>query len=175
MLWLKFLHIGALAVWVAGLLYLPAMLLAHGHVEDRQDFARIRMSSRFVYMGLVSPTASIAIAAGAALLFVADALHPWMFLKLIGVGVLVLGHLQYGHLLARLADEEAQPPPTQLLLIAGLVLVSTLMILFLVLAKPEIQDDALPRWLTEPGLLTSPDLTSPETPPPVPSARPRSP
>lgn len=168
LLWLKLLHIGALAIWVAGLLYLPAMLLAHRRVEDRQDFARIRMSSRFVYMGLVSPMAFIAIGAGTALFFIADALHPWMFLKLIGVGVLVIGHLQYGHLLAHLADEEAQSPPRQLVLITGLVLVSALAILALVLAKPDIPSDSLPSWLTQPGL-----LAPPEPPPLAPAAHPR--
>lgn len=158
LLWLKVLHIGALVIWVAGLLYLPAMLLAHGRVEDRQDFARIRMSSRFVYMGLVSPMAFVAIGAGTALLFFADALHPWMFLKLIGVGVLVIGHLQYGHLLAHLADKDRQPPPIQLVLITGLVFVSALIILALVLAKPEVSTKSLPVWITRPGLLAPPEL-----------------
>lgn len=168
LLWLKFVHIGALALWVAGLLYLPAMLLAHGRVEDQQDFARIRMASRFVYMGLVSPAAFVAISAGTALLFLADALHPWMFLKLIGVGVLVIGHLQYGHLLAHLANTQAQPPPKQLVLITGLVTASTVAVLVLVLAKPGISTGKLPLWLTQPGL-----LVPPEPLPPAPTSHPR--
>lgn len=153
MLWLKFLHISTLIIWVGGLLYLPAMLLAHRRVEDRQDFARIHMASRFVYMGLVSPMAFLAISAGTALLFVADALHPWMVLKLIGVGGLVVGHLEYGHLLARLGGEVASPPAGRLLAVTVLVLVSTAAILMLVLGKPGMPAGILPEWLTEPGQL----------------------
>ena len=61
MLWLKFLHIAGVAVWVAGLLYLAALLQNHQRVRDRQDFARVRMGSRFAYMGLVSPAAFVAV------------------------------------------------------------------------------------------------------------------
>ena len=74
MVWLKFLHIAALAVWMAGLLYLPALLCAHRRINDRQDFARVRMASRFVYLLIASPAACIAVGAGTALLF----LNPGM-------------------------------------------------------------------------------------------------
>jgi protoporphyrinogen IX oxidase len=164
MLWLKFLHISGLALWVAGLLYLPAMLWAHHKVEDQQDFARIRMSSRFAYMGLVSPAAFVAVGAGAALLFVSDALHAWMFLKLVAVGVLVFAHIQYGYILTHLADQEAHAPTLRVKFVATAVLVSSLAILWLVLAKPAISLDFLPDWALEPGLLSRPD----EVPPPVP-------
>lgn len=49
MLWLKFIHIGAIAIWIAGLFYLSALLAGHDTVQDRQDFARVRMASRFAY------------------------------------------------------------------------------------------------------------------------------
>lgn len=156
MLWLKFLHIAALVIWVAGLLYLPAMLWAHHKVEDAQDFARIRMASRFGFLGIVSPAAFVAIGAGGALLFIADALHPWMFLKLVAVGILVIAHIQYGHILSHLADEEARPG-IRVKLVAAAVLLSSLAILWLVLAKPVIDLNALPAWLQEPGLLSPPD------------------
>ncbi|HXH52033.1 MAG TPA: CopD family protein [Sphingomicrobium sp.] len=164
MLWLKFLHITALSVWVAGLLYLPAMLWAHQRIEDRQDFARIRMGSRFVYMGLVSPAAFIAIGAGAALLLISDALHPWMFVKLMAVGVLVIAHMQYGHILAHLADEEAKAPTVRVVFVAAAVAASAALALWLVLAKPEVPTDFLPAWALEPGLLQRP--AAPEVAPP---------
>lgn len=171
MLWLKFIHIGAVLVWVGGLLYLPAMLIAHHDVVDRQDFARIRMASRFIYMGLASPAAFLAFAAGTALLFVSDALHPWMFLKLIAVGLLVVGHLQYGRVLTHLADEEARAPTLRVRLIEGGAAVSVLAILTLVLWKPQIGTDLLPSWLTEPGLLAPPESEAPHPYPPHPPLR----
>lgn len=164
MLWLKFLHICGLAIWVAGLLYLPAMLWAHHKVEDQQDFARIRMSSRFAYMGIVSPAAFVAVGAGSALLFVSDALHPWMFLKLVAVGVLVFAHIQYGYVLTHLADQEARAPTMRVKFVALAVAASSLVILALVLAKPTISLDWLPDWALEPGRLNPPR----EVPAPVP-------
>jgi protoporphyrinogen IX oxidase len=168
MLWLKFLHIAALSIWVAGLLYLPAMLTGHHKTRDQQDFARIRMASRFTYMGMVSPAAFVAVAAGSALTFVADALHPWMFLKLAAVGVLVMAHVQYGYVLTHLADQEVRAPTLRVRLIAAAVLISSLAIILLVLAKPDIPTDFLPEWLLEPGLLSPPQVPPPVPHPPLP-------
>lgn len=167
MLWLKFLHVAGIALWVAGLLYLPAMLWAHHRVRDQQDFARIRMASRFVYMGLASPAAFVAIGAGVALLLVADALHAWMILKLIAVGVLVIGHIQYGHVLVHLADQEARAPTLRVKAIATAVFLFMLAAIWLVLAKPDVAIDSLPDWAREPGLLQRPESPVP-TPPPIP-------
>lgn len=173
MTWLKFLHLAALILWLAGLLYLPAMLWAHHSVRDQQDFARIRMASRFVYMGLVSPAALIAVSAGTALLFVGDALYGWMFLKLAFVGLLVFAHMQYGHVLAHLADQEARAPTLRVKAIALAVLVATAAILWLVLAKPELPVSLFPQAMTEPGLLRPPESPGPSSAP-APAPPPRS-
>jgi putative membrane protein len=149
MLWLKFIHIAALVIWVAGLLYLPAMLIRHGRVEDAQDFARMRMASRFAYLRLISPAALLAVGAGIGLLFVAD--------------VLVGAHIQCGYILVHLADETATAPGLRLKVVVGLVLGSAITILLLVLAKPAFSVAVLPNWMTEPGLLNRPE-TSPPTP-----------
>ena len=135
MLWLKFVHITGIAIWIAGLLYLAALLAGHAAVRDAQDFARVRMASRFAYMGVVSPAAFVAIAAGTALLFVSDALHPWMFAKLAAVTVLVIVHVQYAYVLTHLANEGAQAP--------------TLRIRLKYSRKPS-PDDAMPRNSTSP-------------------------
>jgi protoporphyrinogen IX oxidase len=161
MMWLKFVHIAALSVWVAGLLYLPALLLAHRRVGDAQDFARIRMASRMAYLGLVSPAAFVAIGAGGALLFVADALHPWMFAKLVAVGALVLAHMQSGHLVAKLAERDTHVSRLRLKLIEGAVLGSSLIVLLLVLGKPALSLDFLPDQLLEPGFLSPPGSEPP--------------
>jgi uncharacterized membrane protein len=172
MLWLKFLHIACIATWVAGLFYLAALLAGHRRVRDRQDFARIRMASRFAFMGIVSPAAFIAIGTGGALLFIADALHPWMFVKLMGVGVLVVAHVQYGYVLTHLADEGAKGPTTRIRVVVGAIFLSALTVLYLVLAKPVITDSFVPRSLTEPGFLTRPE--GPDQAPRPPLRLPRS-
>ncbi|KPP88617.1 CopD family protein [Erythrobacter sp. HL-111] len=154
MLWLKFLHIAGVSVWVAGLLYLAALLAGHSTVQDQQDFARIRMASRFAYMGLVSPAAFAAVAAGSGLLFLSDALHPWMFAKLGAVVVLVMVQVQYAYVLVHLADEGAREPTLRIAIMVAAIVVAALAILFLVLAKPALGDEILPAWLSEPGFLT---------------------
>lgn len=153
MLWLKFLHITGIAIWIAGLLHLATLLAGHAAVRDQQDFARIRMASRFAYMGVVSPAAFVAVAAGTALLFVGDALHPWMFAKLGVVTILVIVHVQYAYVLTHLADEGAQQPTLKIRIMVGAIIAAALAILYLVLAKPELGDDVLPGWLREPGFM----------------------
>ncbi|MEN3951914.1 CopD family protein [Iodidimonas sp. SYSU 1G8] len=156
MLVLKAVHIAGLLVWCAGLLYLPGLLLAHRSAWDPQSFGRVRMAVRMGYMGLASPAAFLAVGAGSALVFVADALHPWMFVKLMAVGVLVIAHIQVGHLIAHLADPDHAPPHRRIIVIWCLVGGAILSILWLVLAKPEFSIERLPVWMREPGLLDPP-------------------
>lgn len=154
MLWLKFVHITGIAIWIAGLLYLAALLVGHAAVRDAQDFARVRMASRFAYMGVVSPAAFVAVAAGTALLFVGDALHPWMFAKLAAVTVLVIVHVQYAYVLTHLAEEGVQAPTLKIRIMVAAIIAAAAAVLYLVLAKPVLDADLLPRWLREPGIMT---------------------
>lgn len=166
MLWLKFIHIGAITIWIAGLFYLSSLLAGHETVQDRQDFARVRMASRFAYMGLVSPAGFVAVGSGTALLFVADALHPWMFAKLAAVTLLVIVHVQFAYVLTHLAVEGAKQPNLRIGLLVGTTAVAALAILALVLAKPAIGDAGLPEWLTRPGFLTASADRAPALPQP---------
>lgn len=151
MLWLKFLHITALSVWVAGLIYLPALLSAHRRLDDQQDFARVRMSSRFVYLFIASPAACLAVASGTALLFVSDVRHPWMLAKLVGVGVLAICHYRYGSLLSHLAEAAPEVPALRARLIAIFAAVAASYVLWAVLAKPDLGFGTLPEWMTAPA------------------------
>jgi len=154
--WLKFLHISALLIWAAGLVYLPGLLLAHRGVTNREDFIRIRNASRFSYNAIASPAAVVAIGAGTALLLLAPGvLQGWMFLKLALVGLLVMAHVQYGFVLTALSERGSQPPRLRLLAVWAAVFVAILCILWLVLEKPFLGVSALPAWLMEPGGLQS--------------------
>ncbi|ASJ90437.1 CopD family protein [Porphyrobacter sp. CACIAM 03H1] len=165
MLWLKFVHITGIAIWIAGLLYLAALLAGHAAVRDAQDFARVRMASRFAYMGVVSPAAFVAIAAGTALLFVSDALHPWMFAKLAAVTVLVIVHVQYAYVLTHLANEGAQAPTLRIRIMVAAIIAAAAAVLYLVLAKPVLVADALPRWLRQPGVMSGAEAPAAALPP----------
>ncbi|MDP1618050.1 CopD family protein [Phenylobacterium sp.] len=156
MAWLKFLHISALLVWCAGLIYLPGLLLAHRKVTNREDFVRIRNASRFSYNAVTSPAAFLAIGAGTALLLLAPGvLQGWMFVKLALVGLLVMAHVQYGFVLSALSEAGSQPPRLRLLAVWTLVFGAMTAILWLVLDKPFLGIAGLPAWLLEPGGLQS--------------------
>ncbi len=170
MLWLKFVHIAGISIWIAGLLYLAMLLAGHARVRDAQDFARIRMASRFAYMGLVSPAAFVAVGAGTALLFIGDALHPWMFAKLAAVTVLVIVHVKYAYVLTHLADENAEQPTLRIRIMVVAIVAAALAILWLVLAKPLLSEEALPVWLREPGLMKDAEAPAPARSPQSPGS-----
>lgn len=156
MLWLKFTHLAAISIWMAGLFYIPALVSLSRTPGNKQDFVRLQISGRFVFILIASPAACLAVASGTALLFFTDVRHPWMLAKLAGVGLLAVCHYRFGSLLARLRDEDQVMPVTTARIIAGIAAVAAPMVLWLVLAKPVIGAGALPGWMTEPsGILSS--------------------
>lgn len=152
---LKATHISALAVWCAGLLLLPVLLHLHGRgaaVASQDGFARFRRLSHYSYTRIISPAAVIAVAAGTMLILVLDLVTPWMLTKLAAVAGMVLVHAWMGHLISQTGEQPRSyrmPPP-----LIGLVLVIPLMlvVLWLVLAKPDLAPlvEGLPDWLRSP-------------------------
>lgn len=152
--WLKALHIAALAIWGSGLLALPGLtareyrLAAAARDETLERLWTHRMS-RFAYDVIVSPAAVVAIASGTALIFVTRPLEGWLFLKLAAVGGLVVTHMAVG----RLIDQSEAPqfratrPVTLTLLAATIVFVC--LVLWLVLQKPAIPEALFPGWLLD--------------------------
>lgn len=151
MAWLKFLHVGATAVWCAGLLYLVGLLALHRRVEARAEFIGLRRATRFTHVVLLAPGGAVAIVTGTALLFLADVLHGWMFLKLAGVGGLVVAQLWLGHVANGLVEPRSMPPRRLHAIALPAVLAPVFAILWLVLSEPEIEVDGLPAPLAEPG------------------------
>jgi uncharacterized membrane protein len=151
MAWLKALHISALLIWCAGLIYVPALLAAHQKVTTDSAFVVVRRASRFAHTVIVSPAGALAIGSGAALLFVADALHGWMFVKLAVVGVLVTLHLYLGGVVSRLSDRSENP--SRLVMLVGLaaLFAAILVILWLVLGEPDIPLDSVAPDVLKPG------------------------
>lgn len=150
MLWLKFTHLAALTVWVAGLLYLPAILAQYRWAIDQQESQRVRMASRFVFLVITSPAAIVAIASGTALLFISDVRSAWMFAKLGGVGILAYCHYRYGSLLTHLSEALPKVSSFKIRLLGGSAALAVIYIMCIVLIKPDLQFELLPDWLNEP-------------------------
>jgi protoporphyrinogen IX oxidase len=150
--WLKLLHIGSVSVWMAGLISLPGLFLQRAHVERDERLFLLQRTVRFAYVRLMSPAAFIAIATGAALIFVSEAFEAWLSAKLALVGVLTLFHTLTGLVINRLFREGEAYPVWRFLLVTSLTLVLVLGVLYFVLAKPRLDAGTLvPAALTEPG------------------------
>jgi putative membrane protein len=147
---LKALHVGFLALWIAGLAALPAMLARHDRALGQGDFARIRQATHYGYIWFATPAAVLAVASGTSLIFLREVFTGWMAAKLVGVAGLVTLHAWVGHTIVAVAETEGQhEPPGPLVPTLVLALLVTL-VLGLVLAKPELDELPFPAWLLQP-------------------------
>lgn len=152
---MKFLHISALVMWCAGLIALPLLLHFYGRDDSRRTqpgFERLRHLTHLSYIRILSPAAVIAISAGTVLIFLIELVDVWLLLKLVAVAGMVLIHVWLGHLTSQLGHSLGVyrlPPP--LLAFAGLVPLM-LVVLFLVLAKPDLTPllERLPEFMHHP-------------------------
>ncbi len=145
----KALHIAALILWCAGLIALPLVLAKHDEGEAQADYARLRRITHYGYTRIVTPAAVVAIAAGTALIFLRGAFVPWMFAKLVAVGLLVALHALIGHTVVQMSERRGDyvPPSAAPLLAATMAFM--IAVLLLVLGKPQMPD-LTPRWLDTP-------------------------
>lgn len=145
----KSLHIAALILWCAGLVALPLMLGKHRTDEAQADYARLRLLTHDSYAFIVTPAAVVAIAAGTLLIYLRGVFEPWMFAKLVAVGLLVALHALVGHTVLLMSERRGEyAPPSAVPLITGSI-ATMIAVLLLVLAKPVVPD-ILPHWLTVP-------------------------
>ncbi len=140
MLWLLTLHVVALLIWSAAVLYVPILLAG---VEDRASaFARTprRHDSvvRFVYTQIASPAALVSVVAGTAVFWVNATLEFWLIAKLTLVTLLVALHAAMGLLVLRFEREQMAGLRYFSRLLAVLIALVLAAILWLVLAKPGV-------------------------------------
>lgn len=147
---LKAVHVAALAVWCAGLFALPLMLARHDAAIGQADYTRIRHASHYSYTFVVTPAAVLAIASGTALVFLRETYVLWMFAKLVFVALLVVFHAWVGHVLVTVAEAEGTHRPPQPMVPLLLLMVPVVVILALVLGKPDLGRIPMPDWLMQP-------------------------
>jgi len=147
---LKALHVGLMAVWMAGLAALPAMLARHDRAIGQSDFARIRRATHYGYIALVTPAAVLTVVTGTTLIFLRDVFTGWMFAKLIGVAALVTLHAWVGHTIVAVAETEGRHEPPGPILPALILCALAGVVVLLVLAKPELDELPVPQWLAQP-------------------------
>lgn len=147
---LKALHLGFVALWAAGLFALPQMLARHDRNLLNSEFTQIRRATHYAYIWAVTPAAVLAIATGAALIFVREVFTVWLFAKLVLVAGLVAVHAWIGHTITSVAETEGRHEPPDAIVPGLILIVLILGILVLVLTKPELQELPMPAWLQVP-------------------------
>lgn len=149
--WLKFLHVSAVAIWCAGLISLPGVYVQRAHVRGKDELHRLQRLVRFAYVVLVSPAAFLAIGSGIGLIFLRETYEPWFSVKLAFVGALVFIHAFTGLVIIRLFDEGEAYPVWRFVTVTAATLLIVAAILALVLGKPVFPPEGLPAALGEPG------------------------
>jgi protoporphyrinogen IX oxidase len=147
---LKALHVGFIAIWVAGLLALPSMLAQHRHVDGQTEFDRLRHATHYGYIWVITPAAALAVASGTLLVFLREVFTVWMFGKLVFVALLVTVHAWVGHTIVLVAETKGRHAPPAPLVPALALGVAVVGVLALVLAKPELEELPMPAWLLQP-------------------------
>ena len=147
---MKALHLGVLSLWIAGLIALPTMLARHDRAIVQSEFSAIRRATHFGFVWFVTPAAVIAIASGTALVFMRDIFSGWIFAKFVLVAGLVAVHAWVGHTIIAVAETEGQYEPPDAFLATFLTVILVIGVLFLVLAKPELNELPFPQWLLQP-------------------------
>ncbi len=147
---LKALHVLTLLIWCGGVIALPLMLSHHNPAISQADYARIRRYTHFGYTLVVTPSAVLAVATGTTLGFLREVFFPWLFLKLVFVGGLVLAHGWVGHVITMMEETKGARLPPHPALQAAAAFIPILAILFLVLAKPEFGGMDFPDWAMRP-------------------------
>lgn len=149
--WLKFVHVAAIAVWCAGLIVLPGLFMRRSFVPNRSDLNQLQAMVRFSYVVIISPAAFIAVGSGIGLIFARETFEVWFSMKLVFVGLLVAIHILSGLVILKLFENDKTYPAGRFVAVTTLTIIATLGILYFVLAKPVLE---LPQnGLFEPGNL----------------------
>lgn len=138
MLWLLILHISALIIWCASLLYLPA-LIAGIHtqkIEIVEPYDRYGSVARFVFTHIATPAALVAIISGTLVFVVNRTVEIWLIAKLTLVTGLVVGHTLAGLLLLNTQDRSTKPIRRWCWLLSAGLGALMIAIVWVVLAKP---------------------------------------
>ncbi|MCC5961972.1 MAG: CopD family protein [Rhodobacteraceae bacterium] len=152
---LKALHIASFSIWMAGLVLLPVLMEAYGRraeMRTQEGFDEFRWLTHYSYTRVITPSSVVAIAAGTILIFAQAVMEIWMVAKLVAVSGLVLVHAWLGHVIVQAGEGRGlfRLPPVGLTLVPVLPLIG--LVLWLVLAKPDLEPllAALPAAIQQP-------------------------
>lgn len=151
---LKFVHLAAIAIWSAGLIVLPFLYRSRRVTAAGSELERLHRLTRFVYVGMASPAAVIAIASGTALIFLQATFEEWFTLKMALVTAMAMLHVHAGLVLPRLFTTEGRFGTVSYIGLSCAYIALITAIIWVVLAKPEIDSTQFGVDLFRPGALS---------------------
>ena len=108
-LWLKAIHIIGVVCWFAGLFYLPRLFVYHTAAEDAAGRERFKVMESKLYRVIMRPSMLVSLVFGIWMLVLgwsAFATSGWLWVKLIGVALLLGYHHYCARLVSMLARDE---------------------------------------------------------------------
>ena len=151
---LKFIHLAAIAIWSGGLLALPFLFWQRRVLEAGPDLDRLHRIVRLVYVELTSPAAFFAIASGTALIFLQATFEEWFSIKMVLVGIMAMLHVVAGLVVHQLFSPKGRFGRFSFVALSGTYAVLIVAIVWVVLAKPQIDSNQFATHLFEPGGLS---------------------
>ncbi len=92
-LWIKSFHVIAVIAWMAGLLYLPRLVVYHAAAAPGSELSEtLKVMERRLLRGIMNPAFVAVWVLGGLLLFVQDWHQGWLHVKLLCVAFLSLLH-----------------------------------------------------------------------------------
>ncbi len=150
---LKFTHLAAIAIWSAGLIVLPFLFRQRRALDVGTELDRLHRMTRFVYVGMASPAAFVAIASGTALIFLQATFQEWFSVKMVLVGGMAMLHVVAGLVLAGLFLADGRFGRASYVALSSAYIVLITAIIWIVLSKPHINSNQFATDLFRPGAL----------------------
>jgi len=148
---LKFVHLATIAIWSGGLIVLPFLFRQRLQLAAGPELDQLHRVTRFVYVAMTSPAAVVAIGTGTALIFQQSTFHEWFTLKMTLVGAMVMLHVLAGLIAMGLFLPNGRFSFRSFVLLTTVYMVVIVGIIWVVLAKPDIDSTQFAAHLFEPG------------------------
>jgi len=150
----KFLHLAAIAVWSGGLIALPFLFWQRRLFGPGSELDRLHRVTRLVYVELTSPAAFLAIFSGTVLIFLQTTFVEWFSIKMVFVGLMAMLHVVAGLVMHQLFSPTGRFGRFSFVALSVAYVVLIIAIIWVVLAKPQIDSNQFAARLFEPGGLS---------------------
>ncbi len=147
----KFIHLATIAIWSGGLLALPFLFWQRRGLRAGPELDQLHRIARLVYVELTSPAAFVAIFSGTVLIFLQATFEEWFTIKMVLVGLMVMLHVVAGLVMHQLFGPGGRFGGLSFVALFSTYSVVIVAIIWVVLAKPQIDSNQFAAHLFEPG------------------------